>query len=220
MVNNAVEINKEGLIILLYYTGLLFLVIAVSLDGFGVGITYGMRKVLVPIHALMIIMLCSGIVVLASMTLGTMLRSFISPDIASMFGGIILILLGLFSLFNILRPNKSNTKEKEIKHRLYDFKEVLKTPDKADLDKSGAISSSEALLLGIALALDAFGAGLGASMIGYSPLLTAGSVAFMSGLLVFCGIKIGILLSKNKHLQRLTLLPPFLLIGLGIFNLL
>lgn len=199
--------------------GLLFLVIAVSIDGFGVGMTYGMRKVQVPLHALIIIMCCSGIVVLVSMTLGTVLRSFISPDIAGMFGGFILIALGLFSLFNGLRPEKANQKDGAVKHRLDDFKEVLITPDKADLDQSGIISTSEALLLGMALALDAFGAGFGASMLGYSPLLTAASVACMSGLFLLCGIKIGVLLSRNKLLQRLTLLPPFLLIGLGIFNL-
>ena len=198
--------------------GLLFLVIAVSLDGFGVGMTYGMRQVRVPIHALIIIMFCSGIVVMASMTLGTVLRSFISPDIAGMFGGVILILLGLFSLYNILRPEKTNRNDGAVKHRLDDLKEVLVTPHNADLDQSGAISSSEALLLGIALALDAFGAGFGASMLGYSPLLTAGLVACMSGLFLLCGIKIGVLLSKNKMLQRLTFLPPLLLIGLGISN--
>lgn len=204
---------------MLFYMGLLFLVIAVSIDGFGVGMTYGMRKVQVPLHALVIIMCCSGIVVLASMTLGTVLRSFISPDIAGMLGGLILIALGLFSLFNSLRPEKTNRKDGAVKHRLDDFKEVLITPDKADLDQSGVISTSEALLLGMALALDAFGAGFGASMLGYSPLLTAVSVACMSGLFLLCGIKIGVLLSRNKLLQRLTLFPPFLLIGLGVFNL-
>jgi putative sporulation protein YtaF len=198
--------------------GLLLLVIAVSLDGFGVGMTYGMRNVQVPLNALIIIMLCSGIVVLSSMTLGTALRSLISPDISSMFGGVILILLGFFSLYNILRPEKANRKNGAVKHRLDDFKEVLATPHKADLDKSGKISSSEALLLGIALALDAFGAGFGASMLGYSPLLTAVLVACMSGLFLLSGIKIGVLLSRNKFLQRLTFLPPLLLIGLGISN--
>lgn len=207
--------------ILLFYMGLFFLVIAVSLDGFGVGITYGMRKVLVPIHALCIIMLCSGVIVLASMTLGTALLSFISPGIAKIIGGVILIFIGCFSLFNTIKPKLKflHTEEKEMENRLHHFKKVLLTPDSADLDSSGTISSGEALLLGIALALDAFGAGLGASMLGYSAILTAVLVACMSGMFLFCGIKIGMLLSKNKQLQRLTLLPPFLLIGLGIFNL-
>lgn len=208
---------------MLFYTGLLFLVIAVSLDGFGVGITYGMQKVRVPLFALCIIMMCSGVVVLLSMTIGNILSSVISPDIATIFGGCILILLGCFSLFNIIR-SKADSKETDFINedsikRMHQFKAVMTTPGKADLDSSGAISANEALLLGSALALDAFGAGLGAAIIGYSPFLTAILVALMSGTFVFCGLKLGNLLSKNKQMQKMTFIPPLLLIALGIYNI-
>ncbi|WP_449355459.1 sporulation membrane protein YtaF [Virgibacillus natechei] len=202
--------------------GLLFLVIAVSLDGFGVGITYGMRKIRVPLLGLLIIMLCSGVIVLLAMTTGNVLRSFISPDSTQVLGGTILIVLGCFSLYNIIRT-KQETKAKaaDLESRKQNiFTTILTTPDKADLDQSGIISPNEALLLGAALALDAFGAGIGASMIGYSPIITAVLIAFMSGLFVFLGIQTGMLLAKNKYMQRLTYVPPFLLIALGIFNIL
>src|SRR5690625_3884374 len=97
---------SKGFGCMLFYTGLIFLVIAVSLDGFGVGVTYGMRKIHVPYSALFIIMLCSGIFVLLSMTIGNMLSTFISPQIAKIIGGCILISLGVFSLFNILRDRR------------------------------------------------------------------------------------------------------------------
>lgn len=73
------------------YTGMLLLVIAVSLDGFSVGITYGMRKIKVPLLSLTVIMFCSGMIVYLSMEVGDFLRSFISPQGASMLGGGILI---------------------------------------------------------------------------------------------------------------------------------
>ncbi|OZU88178.1 sporulation membrane protein YtaF [Virgibacillus indicus] len=202
---------------MLFYTGLFFLVIAVSLDGFGVGITYGMRKILVPLSALFTIMCCSGIIVLAAMSIGSALSSFISPEVAKTIGGSILIFLGLFSLYNIIRPRQENASDESSQNYLT---AVLSTPDKADLDQSGSITSHEALLLGAALALDAFGAGLGASMLGYAPILTAFLIAFMSGLFVFCGIRIGIVLSKTRQLQKMTFVPPLLLIALGIFNIL
>lgn len=203
-----------------FYMGLLLLVIAVSLDGFGVGVTYGMKKTKVPLAALFIIMLCSGIVVLLSMTIGDVLKTFISPNHATMIGGLILIFLGLFSLFNLVRSNTTKT-DTEINNdkRLNRFRAVLSTPDRADLDASGIISPGEAFLLGMALALDAFGAGLGAAIIGYSPWITAVSVAFMSGIFLFCGIQIGLLLIKNKHMQKLSYLPPIILISLGLFNM-
>ncbi|HLR74775.1 MAG TPA: sporulation membrane protein YtaF [Virgibacillus sp.] len=204
---------------MLFYTGLLFLVIAVSLDGFGVGMTYGMRKIHVPLAALAIIMLCSGCVVLLSMTIGHLLSSFISPHVTTQLGGFILLILGCFALYNIRRsktaPNSTNNNQK----KKPTFKTILSTPDRADLDKSGIITINEALLLGIALALDAFGAGLGASMLGYSPLLTTISIALMSGLFVYGGIKTGMLLLKNKFMQKMTFVPPLLLITLGLINI-
>ncbi|RDW16952.1 sporulation membrane protein YtaF [Oceanobacillus arenosus] len=207
---------------MLYFTGLFLLVIAVSLDGFGVGITYGMQKIKVPLRALFIIMVCSGIVLLTAMTIGKVLETLISADTAKIFGGVILITLGIFSLVNIIRSKLRKQQVTETDPNsttLSDIKTVLSTPDKADLDQSGIISVSEAVLLGFALSLDAFGAGIGASMLGYSPVLTAFLIATMSGLFLFSGMRIGILLAQHQKLQRLTLLPPALLIGLGIVNI-
>lgn len=207
---------------MLFYTGLFFLVIAVSLDGFGVGIAYGMRRIRVPIPALLIIMLCSGVIVLTSMTIGSMLTTFISANMAKIFGGFILICIGIFCLWNVRRSKKeeNSVQTEQRESQLSQFTSVLKEPRTADLDRSGSISMQEAFLLGFALALDAFGAGLSAAMLGYSPFLTAGLIAFMSGLLVFCGTHIGLFLSNNRWVKKLTLLPPILLIALGIYNML
>lgn len=208
---------------MLYYTGLLFLVIAVSLDGFGVGIAYGMQKIRMPLVPLFIIMCCSGVIVLLSMTIGHFLKHFISPGMASKFGACILIGIGLFSFINIVkqqRAEKQKTITKKKPERQQNFlQSLLNTPDKADLDKSGSISPKESLLLGTALAMDAFGAGLGAAIIGYTPFLTAGLIALMSGTFVYSGMKLGLLLSQSRHMQKMGVLPPLLLIALGIFNL-
>lgn len=209
---------------MIIYTGLLLLVIAVSLDGFGVGITYGIQKIKVPILALLIIMLCSGIIVYTSMLIGDLLSSFITHEFAKIIGGSILILLGLFSFVNIIRSKlkKSQMDQPELVQatKMDHLRTVITTPDNADLDRSGSISAGEAFLLGLALALDAFGAGIGASMLGYSPLLTAVLTACMSGFFLYFGMRLGIFLSKSEKLQKLTLLPPTLLIGIGILNLL
>ena len=202
---------------MLFYTGLIFLVVAVSLDGFGVGVTYGMRKIHVPHSALFIIMLCSGMIVWLSMTIGNMLSTLISPHIAKIIGGCILIFLGIFSLFNIFRESNQ---DKDVSQKGNVLKKVLTNPKLADLDRSGTISTHEAFLLGLALALDAFGAGLGASIIGYSPILTPLLISCMSGLFLFSGIKTGLFLAKSKHLQQMTLIPPILLMILGVYNIL
>lgn len=210
---------------MLYYTGLVLLVIAVSLDGFGVGVTYGMQKIRMPLLSLFIIMCCSGFIVIISMTIGNVLSQYISPSSTSKIGATILILIGTFSLWNVLRQRKkSEVKTEEDATNVNNskrsaFSKVITTPNKADLDKSGIISAKESLLLGIALAMDAFGAGLGAAIIGYTPSLTAILIAIMSGTFVYVGMKIGLFLSKSKKLQRMGYLPPLLLIALGIFNM-
>lgn len=209
-----------------FYLGLILLVIAVSLDGFGVGVTYGMRQIKVPFFALVIIMLCSGMIVLISMGVGTYLTTFIPPAIANSLGGAILIAIGLFCLLNVVRTkfyDQAFIKDQDEifrANRIGKYKSVLVKPQHADLDHSGSISTAEALLLGSALALDAFGAGIGAAMLGYSPIITAALIALMSGIFVYSGIHAGILLAKNKAMQKVTFLPPLLLIALGIFNIL
>jgi putative sporulation protein YtaF len=207
---------------MLFFTGLFFLVIAVSLDGFGVGVSYGMRKILVPKSAFAVIMVCSGIVVLISMIVGSLLNSYLSVDFAKVLGGSILIFIGIFSLINSIR-SQVNKEDKE-KHPItpnnfQNLRTVISTPDKADLDRSGTISIGEAILLGTALALDAFGAGIGAAILGYSPVYTPLLIAIMSGVFVHYGIRVGIVLSQNKRLERMNFLPPILLIALGVLNL-
>jgi len=205
---------------MLFYTGLIFLVFAVSLDGFGVGITYGLRRIHVPFVALLIIMGCSGIVVLLSMTIGNILSTFISPDLAQIFGGCILVFLGLFSLYNVLKSRRAgNRTEEKSTEQKRNFTTILTRPDQADVDQSGSISISEAVILGIALALDAFGAGIGASIIGYSPILTTILISGMSGLFVFGGINLGVLLTHSTFMRKMSVIPPLLLIALGIFNM-
>src|SRR5699024_9301662 len=122
---------------MLYYTGLFFLVIAVSLDGFGVGLTYGMRNIKVRFFPLLIIMLCSGAVVFASMTIGNLLIGYISDSMAGSLGGIILIAIGLFALVNAMRGNREKNQSSSVDQTpIHHFTTVMTKPDKADLDQS------------------------------------------------------------------------------------
>src|SRR5699024_4335916 len=79
--------------------------VAVSLDGFGVGMTYGMRKIRIPLSGFIIIVSCSGLIVLLSMTIGHFITRFIPPTITGNIGSFILIGLGSFVLLSILRQN-------------------------------------------------------------------------------------------------------------------
>ncbi|MFV9511176.1 sporulation membrane protein YtaF [Tepidibacillus sp. LV47] len=209
---------------------LLILSLAVSLDSFSVGVTYGFRKVLIPIYSIIIISIASAAMILLSMQLGGVVQAFLSPNIAKFIGAMILILIGIWAIIQVFRQ-KDEDYDHEIgfevqKVFIIEFKklglviQILKTPMKADIDRSGSISLLEAIFLGLALSLDAFGAGLGASLIGFKPLITAISIAGMSGLFILIGMKVGFWFSEVTWLKKFTLIPGIILILMGFFRFL
>ncbi|KUP26011.1 manganese efflux pump [Paenibacillus sp. DMB5] len=242
---------------------LLLLAFALSLDGFGVGITYGLRKMKIPLLSILIISLCSGIVIGVSMQVGVLLAKVVSPDAASIIGAVILVLMGCWSLIQMLTqkerspqdeereaalersggvatsglkteagaltelpadageagPQKSAVFSLELRH-LGVVIQILRTPSSADMDASGSISSMEAMILGIALSLDAFGAGLGAALLGFSPVWTSLMIALFSGTFLLLGMKTGLKLSGSFWMKHAAALPALLLIAMGIMKLL
>lgn len=210
---------------------------AVSIDSFGVGFTYGLRRILVPIKSLFIIMLCTGLMIFLSMKIGQLLTLAISPLVTKDLGAGILIVLGCYYLYNNFKNkdvknsdnNQRNYQKKEPFKviKLWSIKlgniaiaiQVLKRPEIADIDKSGYISINEAMILGLALAFDAFGAGIGAALIGYSTWLTVAIISIMSGLFVYLGIQCGFVFSEVKNMDKLSYIPCCLLILLGLFKI-
>lgn len=209
------------------YLSLFVLAFAVSLDSFGVGLTYGLRRMKLPLLSVVFIMTCSSIAILLAMWIGNQISSFLSPDGAKTIGGMILIGIGTFTVYQVYRqPVK--TKKPRIQERMLmnlEIKQlgivinVLKKPMEADLDDSGSINGNEAILLGIALSLDAFGAGIGAAFLGVSPWLLAGSVGIMCGLFLSLGKISGTQLFRYEKTKHLSFLPGILLILIGLIKL-
>lgn len=207
------------------------LALAVSLDSFGVGVLYGIRKIRIPFISILIISFCSGIVIYASMNIGVLLLQVLSPSAAHMIGALILIGIGIWAIIQMKMQKKDEpskeipqlTKEKRVLHlelkKLGLVIDILKTPSKADVDRSGNISAVEATFLGIALSLDAFGAGIGAALIGFSPLFTSITIAVACGLFITLGLKTGYLFSGMRWIRSVSILPGCILIVMGIFKL-
>ena len=143
-------------------------------------------------------------------------------------GGFILIALGAWVLFQFFRSEKEKDAEPlEHEKLIVNFEirslgiaiNILKKPMSADFDRSGTITGIEAFMLGFALSIDAFGAGIGAVMLGFSPIYLAITVAVMSSLFVLLGIKSGSFFQKINWIQKFTFLPGILLIIIGIWKL-
>jgi putative sporulation protein YtaF len=224
--------------VLSHILALTLLAFAVSLDSFGVGITYGLRKVKIPLLSIVIISVLSGVVIGISMQVGVLLAHFVSPKIASAVGAMILIIMGLWSLVQmliqkekdqVLEPVKVEKLPKPLSERqVFSLEirklglviQILRTPSSADVDKSGSISGYEAMWLGIALSLDAFGAGLGAALLGFSPLSTSLVIALFSGSFLVMGMNAGFRFATKSWTRHMTALPALMLIIMGIMKLL
>ncbi|MEK4565876.1 sporulation membrane protein YtaF [Alkalihalobacillus sp. FSL R5-0424] len=210
------------------FVALVVLAFALSLDSYGVGLTYGLRKMKIPFVSLLFIACCSGASILIAMALGKTIVLYLSQDVAEAIGAILLIAIGLFTLWQVYAPAKKKPKpvRKKKEHpfsfqlRIFGFViHVLREPLKADMDESGAITGREALLLGAALSLDAFGAGVGAALLGYAPWLLAVCVAFMSGFFLMLGMKSGFRFASISWINRLAFIPGVLLIIIGIWKM-
>ena len=239
---------------LAHMVSLVMLACAVSLDGFGVGVTYGLRRIRIPLLSILIIACCSGFVIGVSMVAGQWLSNYLSPVAGQWIGAIILIGIGLFAIIQFVRRVGNETEDRqengqqkidepgigssdeglsieeqqtlsptmvmivELK-RLGIVIHILRKPQAADMDRSGTISASEAILLGCALSLDAFGAGLGAALLGFSPLWTSLLIAVASGSFLLIGLRVGFRFATSNRMRALSLLPGLILVLMGILKL-
>ncbi|OEH91867.1 sporulation membrane protein YtaF [Bacillus solimangrovi] len=209
-----------------YFLSLLLLALAVSLDSFSVGFTYGLRKMSLPLKSIFIIACCTIITMLIAMAGGTLLALWLSPSAAERVGGIVLMGIGAWVLYQFFRPERENEPNNEPKVLLkFEIKsiglviQILRNSMVADIDGSGTITGIEAFLLGFALSLDAFGAGIGAALIGYSPIMMALLTALMSSIFVTAGLKCGKLFANVAWMQRFSFVPGILLIILGMWKI-
>lgn len=211
------------------------LAMVVSLDAFGAGLAYGIQRIQIPLLSVVIISLCSGTVFYASMLLGEGAEQLFPAQWAESLGAVILIGVGCWTLWQMMagenkngrpsRPVAVSTASRPRTLIHWEMKqwglviEILKTPAKADRDLSGQISASEAALLGVALSLDALGAGIGAAFLDAPTGWTIAAVAVFCGSFMSLGTLAGKGLAGRIRFSKLSALPGLLLILMGILKL-
>ncbi|WP_031518162.1 sporulation membrane protein YtaF [Desulfofalx alkaliphila] len=201
--------------------------LALNIDALGAGVAYGIRKIKIPFSSLLIISLMSVLAIIISMTFGHVVAGYLSEALATRIGGIMLMCIGVWILIqswpkskgkktkNMLETNDPTVMQIRIRS-LGLVIQILRDPSMADLDKSGVISPQEALLLGTALAMDAFAAGFAVSMMGFNLLLTGIVVGVGHIVMTYGGLLMGSGISTSAIGHRIAVLPGFLLIALGL----
>lgn len=170
---------------------MVLLAAALSLDALMVGLLYGLRGIRVSQGAAAIVSLATALLLGTAMGAGRFLAALLAPRVAERAGAAILALTGGWITLQTLRARPgAPTAAGEGWHRVWRLRlgsvgivvEILREPSAADLDRSGHINPAEAVLLGVALALDSVAAGFGAALTGFSPLglpLAAGATSFV-----------------------------------------
>lgn len=155
----------------------LLLAISVSIDSLGIGITYGLRNTKIPIVSKIILFSISVIITEISLLIGNIIVQFVPINIAVLIGSILLILMGLFIIYQAFNSNKNKIykKDKKVYQFFINFLgitiQIIRNPISSDLDKSKIIDYKEALYLGFALSIDSVCIGITSSIIGLSSFI-------------------------------------------------
>lgn len=203
--------------------------LALNVDSFCTGLAYGAKSIKVPPLSLLIITFISMLSIAISMAAGRLLAAHIPALLAYRLGSSLLLFIGLWVLFQTLHKKQPKSRlspahpaAKSVEIRLRPFGlviQILKEPARADFDSSGVISPREALVLGAALAMDAFAAGAAVSLLGFSIVITAPAVGLGHFLLAYLGIAASRSISTGMLGRQLTPLPGCILILLGLLKI-
>jgi len=214
----------------------MLMAVALSLDGFGVGLAYGLRRIRIPMSSLIVIALCTVFAMGISMLFGSWVTLWLKFIPARLLGATILLTLGVFQLTRAIWnrnreilpqavPAMAVVVQKPVLEPVFRFQlsffglviQVLKTPDIADIDGSGGISLRESMLLGSALAMDAFASGIGAAMAGMT-ISVIGIVALTQILMLRLGQQMAGKIPENWT-AKAEYLPGAVLILVGLGKL-
>ncbi len=211
-----------------------------SIDSFGIGITYGLRKLKITGISKLILFLISVTVTYFSVLIGGNLSSNLSPLVTKLLGAFILISIGITIIFQIINSKNDKTspftsydfsKDKSIciEKKVYKFFikflgitiQIIKDPIYSDLDSSLKIDTKEAIYLGFSLSIDSFCIGIASSALGFSFILFPILVAIFQLIFLSLGTKIGARLSKKSKIPDniWNLISAILLIIIGISRL-
>ena len=178
---------------------ILLLVLSVCIDSFVASFAYGTNNIRIPIRCAMLISFVGSLMLGLSFFAGGLLRNVIPPSLSIFIGFAILMIIGLYRLFEgifkaIIRGGYNS--DKPLTFKLFDLNFVLTVyanETLADFDKSKVLSIKEALYLSIALSFDSLAIGFGASLFNQNYILTL-FVCFIVGVLAIVG---GMFLGKN-----------------------
>lgn len=213
---------------------IVILAISLSLDALGVGMAYGLRKVKIPGSSKLIICLFSIFYSGAALAVGSYMSRILSQHASKLIGIVILILMGIWIIFqSLLKGDSNNTPQQDIHEKdktLFQVAikslgitiQVIRNPVQGDIDKSGIIDNIESILLGLALSIDAIGVGIGSALAGFNSIILPFCIGLFQWLFLYTGTFLGKKFSSVSKINRklISILPGIMLIFIAIVKIL
>ncbi|WP_353095326.1 sporulation membrane protein YtaF [Tissierella praeacuta] len=202
----------------------ILLVLALSLDAFVASIAYGTNKIKMPFKSILIIDIICATFLALSIFFGLQIRKILPEHVALISGSIILILLGVYYLFESIfksyleRKLKGNEK---VKIKLFDIWFVIDVyvdETKADFNLSKNLDSKEAIYLATALSLDSLAVGFGSSLGNINYLQVIGLSLVVGMISIYSGLFIGKKIVEKTKIN-LSWLSGIILMVLGLLKL-
>jgi putative sporulation protein YtaF len=202
----------------------ILIAIAANLDNLGVGIAYGVQKIKISHIVNLIIAVISFIATWLSAVTGEAISLYLSPKVANIIGAVLLCGVGLWVISQpIITAYKANQPIVDVKllgTRIYlGPTEILRYPERVDLDNSRDVGYWEAVLLGIALSINALAGGFDAGTVGISSLLEATLVGIFSLFTLAVGSYFGKKYAAEQLGKYATVISGTLLILIGVHQL-
>lgn len=202
----------------------LILVLSLCIDTFVTSIVYSSNKIKIPVVSGLIIDTICSLFLAISLFFGYLIKDFIPINIASTISFLLLLILGVYRLFEAFFKNlikKYYDKGSPLTFKIFEFKFILQIyadEVKADLDESKILSPKEAFFLAVALSLDSLTVGFGCSLGTVNYLATVLLSFLVGALLLVLGGYVGKKISKNYNLN-LSCLSGVLLIILAFIRI-
>jgi putative sporulation protein YtaF len=187
-----------------------------NLDNLAVGVAFGMRNTRIPARSNLLIAAVTMAGTAGAMTGGRALASLAWPSLASALGSSIICAIGVFTVVASLRAMRAATVTLVGGHRDLHAQGDLLSGDVA----AGEVTSARnALVLGVALALNNVGAGVGAGAAGISPMATTLLAGALSLICLGGGSRIGWCLGLPLIGRWAPLTAGLILLGVGSLGL-
>ena len=190
-----------------------------SIDSLIIGIAYGVKQIKIKLIINLVISIIVTLTTFLAMCLGHLICNYIPTDICTYIGSSLLIIVGLYILWDYYKKKHKHTEENLVEFiNSLDYDEIVELNKTADINGSGNIEISEAITLALSLSINNLALGIGASISGISIFLTTILTFVFSVITMIIGLKLG-----SRYLSKIfgeysPLISAVIIIAMGIFE--